>query len=400
MFQKEVSPVSTDQTSRPSRKEVNRNAKLHHRLVFWALTGVIAFVFLLNLVLPDRSFSANENRALSQRPSISVQGLSDGSFASDFASYYSDQFVGRDFFMGLRFRSSYLLGQREFSGVYIGKDGYLLSEPTSPNTAAVSRTLNAINQFAAANSGITTSFILVPDASAILPENLPGSAPVRDQAADIASFLTGLDPSIQRLDTVSALRNNKAEQIYYRTDHHWTSRGAYYAFLNASSALGINLSGISYAAHTVSQTFQGTLASRSGDFSHRDTIEVFEPRGTDVIYYVNYPDLAVKSRSLFISKQLDEKDQYTVFFGGNHPLVEIRTTADNGRSLLIFKDSYANSFIQFLTPFYQTIIMVDPRYYYDNISAAIRNYSITDILYLYSADTLFADTSLADVLTA
>lgn len=89
-----------------------------------------------------------------------------------------------------------------------------------------------------------------------------------------------------------------------------------------------------------------------------------------------------------------------MFFGGNHPLVEIRTTANNGRNLLVFKDSYANSFIQFLYPYFQNIIMVDPRYYYDDIETSITSYGITDVLFLYSADTLLADTNLADTLNA
>ena len=103
---------------------------------------------------------------------------------------------------------------------------------------------------------------------------------------------------------------------------------------------------------------------------------------------------------MFVSEKLKEKDQYQVFFGGNHPLVEIRTTANNGRNLLVFKDSYANSFMQFLYPYFQNIIMVDPRYYYDDIETAITSYGITDVLFLYSADTLLLDTNLTDTLNA
>ena len=89
-----------------------------------------------------------------------------------------------------------------------------------------------------------------------------------------------------------------------------------------------------------------------------------------------------------------------MFFGGNHPKVEINTTADNERVLLLFKDSYANSFVQFLLPYYQKIIMIDPRYYYDNLDTILTSEGVTDVLFLYSADTFLKDTSLSDVLEA
>lgn len=115
-----------------------------------------------------------------------------------------------------------------------------------------------------------------------------------------------------------------------------------------------------YKAHTISNTFEGTLASKSGCHEVTDTITVYEPQEDDTQFYVTYDDTQEKSRSLFVEKCLEDKDQYTVFFGGNHPRVTIRTTSESGRRLLIFKDSYANSFIQFLTPYYEKIILVDP----------------------------------------
>ena len=105
-----------------------------------------------------------------------------------------------------------------------------------------------------------------------------------------------------------------------------------------------------------------------------------------------------KSRSLFRSEMLSEKDQYTLFFGGNHPLITIHTTAQTGRTLLVFKDSYANCFLQFLTPYYDEILLIDPRYYYEDVNALMKSEGVTDVLFLYSADTFLTDKSLADTL--
>ncbi len=387
-------------TSRRSVKRIARNRREHHKKVAQIVIGIMAAVFVLNLFLPSRGFSANENRSLAQRPKITLSGIRDGSFFTDFADYYADQFLLRDLWMSIKFHADYLMNQREFSGVYVGSDGYLLASPEKPDKEATSKTIAAMNAFAKEFSDQDISLIMVPDAAAILPDKLPGNAPVRDQLSDIRSFTMDLSDSVRVIDASQALKTHATERIYYRTDHHWTSEGAFAVFRSAATSLKVDADDVKYKAHIVSETFQGTLASKSGDHHRHDQITVYEPQGTDSLYVVNYPDLQKRSRSMFVADQLDEKDQYTVFFGGNHPMVEIRTTADNGRSLLIFKDSYANSFVQFLTPFYQTIIMVDPRYYYDDVSLVVREYGITDILFLYSADTLLVDTSLADVLNA
>ena len=102
--------------------------------------------------------------------------------------------------------------------------------------------------------------------------------------------------------------------------------------------------------------------------------------------------------TIYDRSALDQKDKYTVFFGGNYPRVDVYTTAETGKTLLLFKDSYANCLMQFLYPYYDHIILIDPRYYYDNVESVISREQVTDVLFLYNANTYFEDTSLADVL--
>ena len=362
--------------------------------------GAVAVIFLLNLFVPSRTFSADENRNLAQRPKFSLAALANGDFFRDFNTYESDQFVGRDMWMNLRSFGTAILGNRESSNVFFGKNGYLLSKPVVPDAKNVSGTEAAINDFAGRHRDLKLNFLMVPDAASILTDKLPLNAPVEDQISDIRGFENGLDSRIGIIDAIGVMQKNKEQKIYYKTDHHWTSLGAYEVFLGAANQLGIDSPITDNSIYTVSDSFQGTLASRSGRHTSRDSIEIYQPDGTDVEYYVTYPDTGEKSTSMFVSEKLKEKDQYQVFFGGNHPLVEIRTTANNGRNLLVFKDSYANSFMQFLYPYFQSIIMVDPRYYYDDIETAITSYGITDVLFLYSADTLLLDTNLTDTLNA
>lgn len=381
------------------RKRMARNRRAHLQFLIRFAAAAAGLGLVVNLVTPSKTFSAGENRNLAQRPKLTAEALRSGSWFSDFDSYYADQFVGRDLWMTLDFTVNYLRGQREFSNVYTGRDGYLLSAPVVPDEAALQNTVQAINAFSEAYPDIPVSIMAVPDAASVIGDRLPAHVSVRNQTTDILRMESGLDDRIQRVDVSTALKLHTSQQLYYRTDHHWTSLGAYVGFLNAASVLGIDSELLDYKAHTVSDTFQGTLSSRSGDHRHRDTIEVYEAEGTDVMYVVNYPDEQFRSRSVFVSDRLNEKDQYTVFFGGNHSVVEIQTTNDNGRNLLIFKDSYANCFVQFLLPYYETITMIDPRYYYGDVSSDMRNYAVTDVMFLYSMDTLAEDTSLADALT-
>ena len=119
-----------------------------------------------------------------------------------------------------------------------------------------------------------------------------------------------------------------------------------------------------------------------------------------VQYIVDYVQEDRKSANLYDSEKLESTDKYAVFFGGNYPLIRITTANDTGKEgpLLILKDSYANCFVPFLLTYYDEIIMVDPRYYYDDLTELIKTEKISQILFLYNADTFFEDTSLADVL--
>lgn len=385
------------------KRKALREKMLRENAMIIQMLLVIAFIIIfavINLVVPDRLYSQEENRTLAQRPSASARNLADGSFFSDLETCYSDQFVLRDKWVMLQANLARLTGRRELNGVYIGKKKYLLAKPAEPDESQIAGITDAINAFREAHEKLNTQVLMVPDAASVLSDKLPEYAPLHDQVSDLLAFSQRLDPEIMWLDAVTPLLAHASEEIYYHTDHHWTSAGAKYVFDYIAHDMGIGSVVQEYDKYVVSDEFEGTLAAKTGLHRTKDVIEVYTPLGTDVEYYVSYPDTNEKSTSMFHSEALDQKDQYTVFFGGNHPLVEIHTTADTTRSLMIFKDSYANSFVQFLYPYYKNIIMIDPRYYYDNAESLISTHGITDVLILYSADTAFEDTSLADCLNA
>lgn len=389
----------SNQFRRPMRRTLSQRNRI--RQGYWlsvVLLCLIALSLLLQIVLPDRTYSEDENRMLSQTPAFSTDALWDGSYFSAWEDYIADQFPGRDFWISLQLRCKKLLGQQESNGVYLGKDDYLIQVPTEPDWKNVDATLAAINDFAARYEALHMSVSVVPNAVSILSDKLPDNAPGRDQSADLGYLSSGLE-GVNFLDVTRILQRHSDEELYYRTDHHWTSLAAYYAF--SSMAKGLNITSLvqNYDIYTVSDTFEGTLASKSGSHGVTDTVQIYVPQ-TEVEYRVTYEDTKETSCSLYVRDCLYEKDHYTVFFGGNHPRITIETTADNGRSLLLFKDSYANCFVQFLTPYFDKIVILDPRYYYDSVDSLISREGITDVLFLYNADTFLSDTTLKDVLAA
>ena len=371
----------------------------HNLLLAAGVYILIACIAILSLVIPDRTFSESENRTLAQAPKLSAASVRSGAFFSDLSAYLQDQLAGRDGWMSARLQEEKLVGRRQSGDVYLGRGSYLLESPAVPDQQKIERSTSMIEAFAEANPDLHMVMGLVPCASAVFPELLPKGAPVRNQLADINAAASMLEGKVSFVDLYGPLHGDTENQVFYRTDHHWTSRGALDAFRAMEAELGIS-GNDTYESLTVSGSFEGTLSSQTGSHTARDTIEVFLPGDKELKYYTYYADSQERITSLFVSSKLDEKDQYQVFFGGNHPMIEIRTTADTGRNLLLFKDSYANSFVQFLVPHYDRIVMIDPRYYYENVSALINSEGITDVLFLYSMNIFAQDSSLADVLQA
>lgn len=379
------------------RQRLRRNRQLQGTYLTILLFGMILMFGVLHVLIPDREYSEDENRMLAQWPKPTWSTIRDGSYTDSLESYFADQFPSRDGWIGLKLRFDRATGQKEANGVYLCSDNYLMQIPTAPKEETLNRTLTAIDRFAAQYPDVNTVVSIIPNAVTVLSDKLPKNAPVRDRSADLQAIYAKLD-NVKTVDVTQTLLEHRDEALYYRTDHHWTSLGAKYAFEELAASL--NITPISdYRVYTVSDSFEGTLASKSGSHNAADTIEIYVPK-SDVAYAVTYGDSHKTVCSLYDSASLKEKDQYTVFFGGNHPRIDIETGADTDKTLLIFKDSYANCFVQFLTPYYDHIILLDARYYYDNASSVMRREGVTDVLYLYNLDTFQDVSSLADVLDA
>ena len=357
--------------------------------------------FLLNLIVSDKEMSEEENRMLAGSPRLSWSSLVSGDFMTKYETYLADQFAGRNFWRSIKVGLSGLGGSRQEEDILIGKDDYLMEEIVSPNQDTLMENLEAIRQFAKRSRDIQTYMLLVPNAANIMRDRLPAFATVSDQSRMFAQVKRELGEDVEWLDASAALKKHAGEKIYYKTDHHWTSLGAFYTFSQVAEQMQIKTDVSSgFVSYPISTTFNGMLAAKSGcRMDVREDIYMYVPRDTDNDVVVNYVDEQRKTASLYDSSKLKTRDQYAVFLGENTSVVDIKTVSESKRRLLLIKDSYANSFVPFLTPYFREIVLVDPRYYSGTIEDIMDTYRISDVLYLYSGNTFFQDNNLKGVLS-
>ena len=353
-------------------------------------------IFLINIVWPDKKQSDQENRSLQTFPSLSLTDMSSGTFNQNLDAWFSDQFVGRQMFIHMKYWTQKLTGNKKIESVFLGKNG-LIEDINEPNTKQLERNKKAINKFYQ-DRNLQTTFLLAPTAANIWQDQLPRGAYTLDQNQQIDDFYNSISSGIEKVDIRPILEEHKNEYLYYHTDHHWTTLGAYYAFsqLNEVMEYGdVNLD--SYTIYPVTTTFKGTLSKQTGSTNIKDQIDIYVPK-SKVEYIMTDQSTGEKSPTLYVSDALNTSDAYTVFMGGNHGLLKIETTADSDKHLLLIKDSYANALIPFLIPYYRTITVVDPRYYFDDVQMRIDMDMINEVMYVYNANTFMIDTSLADML--
>ncbi len=390
----------------PEERQIRKQKLFYHRSskIYIKMAGIflvfLIVAFAFNLFSKDKKYSESENRMLAQKPVFSMANLTSGKYMKDMEDYVTDQFFIRDKWINLKVLEDLALGKKESNGVYIGKKDYLMEIPTAPNQKALDNNLDAISNFSASHPDINTVMTLIPNAAYIYDHLIPRNAPVRDQEKDIKYVMNAVSTSLNFVDLTKTMSSHKEENIYYKTDHHWTTLGARYAFDALSTALGIEKPTQEYKIYPVTHSFQGTLASKSGYDKALDTIEIYVPQGVNTECVVNFTDEGKKTASVYESAALENKDKYEVFFGGNHTRIDISTPMEGKKNLLLFKDSYANCFIPFLVPYYRNIIVIDPRYFYDDIESLISDNEITDVLFLYNVNTFLGDNSLGDVLVS
>ena len=362
--------------------------------LFCAFIGVF---LVANAVSPDQTFSQMENRALEQCPTPSVETLVSGEFMRDFETYTTDQFVGRDGWVALKSTTERLLGKEENNGVYFGADNTLITRFDKPDAEKVTKNLGYVDNFVK-NVDIPVVFSLIPTQACIWADKLPEGAPNASQT-DILDQAKAAVTGATWADLYTPLWDHKDEDIFYRTDHHWTSLGAYYGYTGLAQALGFQPVPLSEYEPTVRSTdFYGTVFSSSGvRWISPDTITTYVPdTGITVTEhtYDNKGNPIEKPRALYVESFLSVKDKYSMFLGGQQALGVVTTPNTDKPKLLIIRDSYTDSVVPFLTPHYSEIHLIDLRYYKLSIQDYIQQNDIDQALVLYSVPNFVTDSNL------
>lgn len=357
--------------------------------------AVLILIPMATFLLPKKSFSAEENRELAETPHPTMQNISDKSFMENAEAFLADHIVGRNQFVEARTRLELASGKREVNGVFVGSDR-LLQNIAQPDERITASNLAAINAFAEKYKDVlSTNVMLVPTAVEFYPDERPALANTVDQYQYVQDFYAGLE-NAAGVDVYTTLSANAASDIFYRTDHHWTSYGAYLGYSALAKNLGFRAAAWdSFNVEHASHDFLGTLYSKVlvGE-DLKDSVDLYTYASgdpvQDVIKYNGSNTITYSS--IFFREKLKEKDQYQVFLGGNNGVVRVTTNVKNGKKLLLFKDSFANSVMQFLPIHYEEITLIDLRYMRLPLSEFVDIEDYDQALFLYNVGT-FTETS-------
>lgn len=360
--------------------------------IFKRLPGVIFMVLLLGLAGKEalshqRTYSPVEKRELQTRPEISITKVLDGRFQKKYESYLRDQFPGRDHWVSFQTDMELFMGKNEIHNVYIGKNHYLLEHYTEKefDPQQISKNLQALEKFVGkAKQNADVHVMMVPTKSWVLREKLPAFAPHYKEQRFYDALQQKLEKEDVLISVEPVLDAHKEEEIYYRTDHHWTTLGAWYAYEQYIKAVGGDLQRAQGKKkfRCISKDFYGTTYAKINYARQADKIEIYEPADKlRVVYNMGEK----KTKTLYDFSFLKTADQYSVFTGGNQAVLEITGGIKNGKTLLLIKDSFANSILPFLAEDYEKLVVVDLRQLNVSGDRLLEMFSPTDILILYNS---------------
>ena len=348
---------------------------------------LLAVSALIGLLMPDRYYSEREKRTLTQKPKFTVANFISGEFSGELEKYLTDQVPLRDDWVTIKTYMELAIGKRESGGVYICKDKYLMDKFTSyikKQLAANAAALADLQEKLAAE-GVSMNTILVPIAAQVLTDKLPAHAPVTDYTA-ILQVLT--DAGVDTTDVFFTLAAHSSENIYYRTDHHWTSLGAYYAYC---AWRGIEPNADEWTQEILCDNFHGTTWNKVPLPSvPAEEITAWYQHPTR---HVSYNNGQYETESIYERKYLSGSDQHAVFLDVSRAQTVIEGSGKSGKFLLI-KDSYGNAFSQFPVEDYAEVHVLDLRFFKGDVTEYAKENDITDALVLYDVQNFVKDTNL------
>ena len=375
-----------------------KNTKAY-KIVMIALFGAILVIlpvmtFILNPSDP-RPFSENENRSLAAFPNVTFDNFKDEKLQKGIEDWFADRFFGRETWIKVKNATERFIGKTNVNGIYTVNDRMIEIWDGGNGTDFVSANLRAMDKFAAKYPDKPMYFLLAPTSQEVYSGLFPAGAPISSQS-ELLEFCHENLKNVQTINVMPTMKMHAGDYIYYRTDHHWTTYGAYLAYYDAAKAMGFMPSELGdFDIEHASDSFRGTLYSKTlDDGVTPDIMDYYHFKGDrELKLTVKTSEKVTSYDELYFRDYLNKKDKYSSFLGPNSPFMLIETNVE-GPSLMIFKDSYAHCFIPFLTAHYSKIAVFDMRYFNDELSryAKIRDYD--SVMFIYNAITFSEDKNI------
>ncbi len=355
------------------------NLKKYPLIIFFAV--LLYSITILDLFSSTYEYSELENRPLASFPAFSVNALFDNEYTPDIEEFTNDHFLMRDSWISLKSISETFLLKGENNSIVYGDDGYMFTKFLTVSNERLNNNITALNTFANRHEDINITFALAPTSATVLSDKVDSSAPVLDSDEIINTTYSNLEIE-NTLDISSVLKEHSDEYIYYRTDHHWTTLGAYYAYEEFMNSINKPYTPLeSYDIIDV-DSFLGTHYSKAKSFN------VIE----DTLSYIDITaeiQIGEDLLNIYDLEKLDSRDKYAMFLRGNFGYTQISGTGQS--SILVLKDSYANCFIPFMVNDFESIHIIDLRYFNQSLDALIEEFNYDNILFLYNTESFVDD---------
>ena len=363
--------------------------KIHDKCLIVLFCGFIFIMGILLAFLPKAKTSVYEKRALASFPKFSVNSVLNGKYETKLEDYINDHFPMRNGFTAVN--SYYMLfsGRNGVSGIYKGKDGYLINTPIEDDRDNYTINSNVIADFAK-NTGLPSTIMIIPSTGFIMEDKLPKNHEEYKDGEMIDDIRSILESDIRWVDVKAQFQADKSSgQLYYKTDHHYTTYGAFCAYRAFCGEHGFEPK-TDYNVESY-DGFYGTAYSKSALwYESGETLEVWR--------YPNNISVEIDDKvypSMWFDEHLSELDKYPVFLNGNQPFERIVNPDSDGGRLLLVKDSFAHAMVPFLINHYSCIDMVDLRYYTNPVSDLVKENTYDESLFIYGADTFCTGRDIA-----
>lgn len=356
---------------------------------------IILFITIIDISNKDKNFSNFENRSLAQRPVFYFDDFLKGRFSKDYERYINDQFVFRDTWIDLKSRSEYLLGKIENNNIIYGKDNFLFEKYEKVDEENLAKNIDSVLGFIKKISNNNVNFMIIPSSYTIYEDYLPYGINLVDQELyinNIYNYLSNYN-NTKTISLIDIFKENNDKYIYYKTDHHWTSFGSYLAYSEFVKNNNLSLVDINNLNKHEVNNFYGTYFSKSKNFNAE----------SDLITYYDVPNLSVSIDGVPVDNINDNSkwsssDKYSAFLRGNNGLTIIQNNnISNNNKILVLKDSFGNSFIQYLVNNYKEVYVVDLRGFIGSFNEFFKSNNFDDVLIMYNFINLADDVNISKI---